>query len=166
MTGPRRGVRPGEEHAVTRTGLDRVLAQQKSGTAYVVIRAVRLLQSRGTVPGEGGLTLGGVHVHHALYGVALVVIERTLSVRGVRRHPAVRANALCTGLALVVDELDVLTGTSGHPAVRPVRALLDATALLWTLHGLQDVRRTWTGGHAVHRAAAPQRRRPSPGGGA
>ena len=115
---------------------------QKTATAYVLVRAVRVLQGRGVLPGDGGLTVRGVHVHHALYGGVLIALQQALD--GCVHRP-LRANVLCTGVALVVDELDVLTGSAGHPAAPRVRAVQDALALLWAVRASADLRRTWTG---------------------
>ena len=98
------------------------------------------------MPGHDGLTVRGVHVHHALDGGVLMLLQLTLARRGACLHRPLRTNLLCTGVALVADELDLLTGATGRPA-RRVRALLDASALLWALRGTLDLRRTWTGRH-------------------
>jgi hypothetical protein len=101
----------------------------KTGSAYAVVRAVRALQARAAVPGDAGLTVAGVHVHHYLYGAALLAAQaarRDLPLTG-----APRANATGIGLALVLDELDLLLGCQA--AVRAHRRALDTTVVLSAL---------------------------------
>lgn len=77
----------------------------KLASSYAVVRAVRLLQEHGPLPGGDGLVVRGVHVHHCVHGVVLVGAQHL-----VRRHLSrpVRENLLAVGCALVLDELDVL----------------------------------------------------------
>ena len=124
----------------------RVLAQ-KTASAYVVIRLVRLLQARAVVPGHGGLEVRGVHVHHLVHGGVLLTAQHLWGVRReVCLHRPARTNVLCTGVALVVDEFDIVTGTQGRAGTPAARLLIDLAALVGTAFGLADRRRTWLRG--------------------
>ena len=119
---------------------------QKTCTAYAVLRAVRLLQARGSVPGHAGLEVGPVHVHHYVHGLALLVLQQALSRgRGHCLHRPVRANLLGTGAALVLDELDVISGAERSCAARRVRLALDLVGAAGAVVGTRDLRRTWSG---------------------
>ena len=125
----------------------RVLAQ-KTATAYVVIRLVRLLQSRGALPGHTGMEVAGVHVHHLVHGGLLLSAQHLVARRrGLCLHRAARANALCIGAALVLDEFDIVTQTQGHAATPAARAVLDLLGLAGALVGAVDGRRTWLRWH-------------------
>ena len=120
---------------------------RKTATAYAVVRLVRLLQARGAVPGHSGLRLGGVHLHHHLWGALLVLASSQLGRRPTCLHRPLRANVLCTGMALVVDELDILTGLNGRPAARPMRFVIDVAGALAAVDGARHWRSTWSGLH-------------------
>lgn len=114
---------------------------QKAGTAYMVVRAVRLLAARGWLPGDSGLTVRDVHVHHRVHGGILVLAQHLAgSGRGRCVHTPWRANLLCTGLALIVDEFDVLLGADDSRWVRCSRSALDAMAALGAVLGVGDWR--------------------------
>jgi hypothetical protein len=107
---------------------------EKACTAYVIVRVVRVLQAYGRLPGHGGLRVGGTHVHHAAYGAALVVAQHVVaSRRGACRHTPWRANVLCTGVALLVDEFDLPLDADNDRRVGHLRTLLDAACVLGAL---------------------------------
>lgn len=120
---------------------------RKTATAYTVVRVVRLLQARGVMPGHGGVQLGGVHLHHHVWGTLLVLASPHLSGRPACLHRPLRSNVLCTGIALVLDEFDILTGTDGRPVARRMRALVDAASALAAVDGLRHWQSTWSGWH-------------------
>ena len=118
---------------------DRPVSQQvvsRTAVAYVQVRAVRLLQARGVLPGHGGLVVGGLHVHHLVHGAVLVLGQHVV---GARRqlclHRAARINVLCTGLALLLDEFDLLTSTQGSAGARRARRAVDLGACVLAVRG-------------------------------
>ena len=125
----------------------RVLAQ-KAASAYVVVRMVRLLQARGVLPGHQGLTVWGVHVHHLVHGGLLLGAQHVVAVhREVCVHRPARANAICIGAALVIDEFDILTRARGRSGTPVLRAVLDVAALVGAAFGAADHHRTWLRRH-------------------
>lgn len=134
------------QHCVTGTNVPVRTLWQKTCTAYAVLRAVRLLQARRVLPGGGGLVVAGVHVHHFVHGFALVLAQQVLARRPHScLHRPLRANLLGTGAALVLDELDVLTGTQHSAGADAVRVALDTTGVLGAALGAVDAQRTWSG---------------------
>jgi hypothetical protein len=126
-------------------GLWPVLAQ-KTALAYVVVRAVRLLQARGALPGHSGAEVCGVHVHHLVYGGILVVAQQAAASRSTTcLHQPTRANVLCTGAALMLDEFDIITRTEGRREARVGRPVLDALALVLLASALKHPKRTLRG---------------------
>lgn len=96
-------------------------------SAYATMRAIRQLQRRGVLPGEGGMAVGSTHLHHYLYGFGLLTGQQVLgAVTGAPVSSAVRSNALCIGAALVVDEFDVLLGCEDSAWAGHRRPLVDA----------------------------------------
>jgi hypothetical protein len=79
--------------------------------------------------GEGplhNLSLGGIHIHHYLWGILTVSAVGGVAIRGedrLRRHPLV-ATAYGAGLALIVDEFALL---------------LDLSDVYWTKQGRVSV---------------------------
>jgi len=60
-------------------------------------------------------------------------------------HAPRRANVLCTGLALIADEYDVVVGGEGDAWARPVRAALDGVGVVGAVLATADLRETWSG---------------------
>ncbi|HEX2072766.1 MAG TPA: hypothetical protein VHF92_03185 [Geodermatophilus sp.] len=78
-------------------------------TTFATVRAVTYSIRRGDGPFHD-VSAGGVHLHHYLWGIALLAGVGGVAVRGedrTRRHPVV-ALSYGTGLALVVDEFALL----------------------------------------------------------
>lgn len=98
----------------------------KTASAYAVVRAVRVLQEHGPLPGGDGLVVRGVHVHHCVHGVLLLVAQQ---LAGNRLGTPVRANVLAIGCALVLDELDVLLRCEDWRRA-PHRSVLDGGLLV------------------------------------
>lgn len=79
--------------------------------------------------GEGplhNLSVGGIHIHHYLWGILTVSAVGGVAIRGedrLRRHPLV-ATAYGAGLALIVDEFALL---------------LDLSDVYWTKQGRVSV---------------------------
>ena len=76
---------------------------------FAGVRAVTLSIRAGKGPFRN-LALGGEHLHHYLWGIALLAGVGAVAVRGedkARRHPAV-ALSYGGGLALIVDEFALL----------------------------------------------------------
>ena len=109
---------------------------------------MRLLQSRNVLPGHEGLKLCGFHVHHLVHGGGLLGAQHLVARRrDLCLHRASRANALCIGAALVLDEFDILTRTQGRSGTRAVRAVLDLACTVGAAFGAADGRRTWLRWH-------------------
>jgi hypothetical protein len=79
----------------------------------VTFIAVRLITHRIKSKKGGELrnvTVGGIHLHHYLWGIVMVTTVGGIALRGtnrMRRHPVVAA-AYGSGLALIVDEFALL----------------------------------------------------------
>jgi hypothetical protein len=79
-------------------------------TTFGVVRAVTYSIKDGKGPFHNFSTKGGIHLHHYLWGIALVSSVGSLAVRGDRtavEHPIVGI-AYGTGMALIVDEFALL----------------------------------------------------------
>ena len=86
-----------------------VLSWLAFGTTFGVVRAVTYSIRHGRGPLHD-LTPGGLHLHHYLWGIALVGGVGGVSLRGAdraHRHPAM-AVAYGVGMALIVDEFALL----------------------------------------------------------
>ena len=100
----------------------------------------------------GNVSVGGLHVHHYLWGILTVSAVGGVALRGddrLRRHPAL-ATAYGAGLALIVDEFallldleDVYWAKQGRVSVDLAIALSSATGS--ALAGLPVLRRLRAG---------------------
>jgi hypothetical protein len=85
--------------------------------------------------GKGPLrdvTVGGVHLHHYLWGILTVSLVGGLAIRGEdpeRRHP-VLATAYGSGLALIVDEFALLLDLKDVYWAKEGRASVDLAVLI------------------------------------
>ena len=78
-------------------------------TAFAGLRTLTYSIRAGKGPFRN-ISVGGEHLHHYMWGIALLSGVGAVAVRGedrLRRHPAV-AISYGTGLALIVDELALL----------------------------------------------------------
>lgn len=78
-------------------------------TTFVAVRAITYSIRAGRGPFHN-LSVGGSHLHHYMWGIAMVSGVGAVAVRGddrTRRHPAV-AVTYGSGLALIVDEFALL----------------------------------------------------------
>jgi len=110
----------------------------------------------------GNIIVGGIHLHHYMWGILTVSIVGGAAIRGedrLRRHPLVAA-AYGAGLALIVDEFallldlkDVYWGQEGRISVDLAVGLISTTgSVLVGLPVLRRLRRNRQGG-AVPAAA-------------
>jgi hypothetical protein len=79
-------------------------------TTFGVVRAITYSIKDGKGPFHNFSTKGGTHLHHYLWGIALVSGVGSLAVRGDRtavEHPVIGV-AYGTGMALIVDEFALL----------------------------------------------------------
>jgi hypothetical protein len=79
-------------------------------TTFGVVRAITYSIKDGKGPFHNFSTKGGTHLHHYLWGIALVSSVGSLAVRGDRaavEHPIIGI-AYGTGMALIVDEFALL----------------------------------------------------------
>jgi hypothetical protein len=78
-------------------------------TTFGAVRAITYTIRRGGGPFRN-VAVGGVHLHHYLWGIGLLAGVGAVAVRGTdetRRHPLVGL-AYGTGMALIVDEFALL----------------------------------------------------------
>jgi hypothetical protein len=78
-------------------------------TTFGAVRAITYTIRRGGGPFRD-ISVGGVHLHHYLWGIGLLAGVGAVAVRGTdetRRHPLVGL-AYGTGMALIVDEFALL----------------------------------------------------------
>lgn len=97
---------------------------------YGAVRTIRVLQEKGRLPAGGGLSIRGWHVHHYWWG--LVLVAGHAAVAAGTHLPAGdprRAGPLGAGLALVADELDILTDRQRSRAAQHRRPVVDANVL-------------------------------------
>jgi hypothetical protein len=76
---------------------------------FASVRAITYSIKDGKGP-LGNVSLGGIHLHHYLWGILTVSAVGGVAIRGddrTRRHPVV-ATAYGAGLALIVDEFALL----------------------------------------------------------
>ena len=124
-------------------------------TAYAGVRAARLLQSRGVLPGEGGLLVRGRHVHHYAYGGTLLGSQALVSLLDVSGGVTLRRNLVCLGAALVADEFDLVLRCEQSRWAQGDRRLVDAalvmvplSAHVWVLVRAVAEQGTVVGAHA------------------
>ena len=100
-----------------------------SWVAFTVTFATVRLVTHRIKAGKGrlhNLSVGGVHLHHYMWGILTVSTVGGVAIRGddrLRRHPVV-ATAYGAGLALIVDEFALL---------------LDLQDVYWAKQGRQSV---------------------------
>lgn len=126
---------------------------------FGVVRAVTYAV-RKQVPGCGDLKAGGVHLHHYLWGIALLALSGGVAVHGrdeISAHPLVAAGWGAGG-ALVVDEFamllhfkDVYWARHGRLSVALAVALIGGIGVSLVVVPLLRRR-----GHPVAPVAAPQ----------
>lgn len=78
-------------------------------TTFAAVRAITYSIRAGKGPFRN-LSVGGSHLHHYMWGIAMISGVGAVAVRGderTRRHPAI-AVTYGTGLALIVDEFALL----------------------------------------------------------
>ncbi len=78
-------------------------------TTFTAVRAITYSIRAGRGPFRN-LSVGGSHLHHYMWGIAMITGVGAVAVRGddrTRRHPAV-AVTYGSGLALIVDEFALL----------------------------------------------------------
>ncbi|MGI8751083.1 MAG: hypothetical protein ACR2MN_01970 [Acidimicrobiales bacterium] len=102
----------------------------------------------------GNVSVGGLHVHHYIWGILTVCAVGGVALRGddrLRRHPAL-ATAYGAGVALIVDEFallldleDVYWSKQGRVSVDLAIGLSSATGSM--LAGLPVLRRLRAGRH-------------------
>jgi hypothetical protein len=98
---------------------------------FAVVRGVTHAIRRGVGPFEN-LTLGREHIHHYLWGIAMVTAAGGVAVRGQelsRRQPVVSL-VYGAGLALIVDELALLLDLQDVYWTRQGRESVDAAVIL------------------------------------
>jgi hypothetical protein len=127
-------------------------------TTFGAVRTVTLSIRDGRGPFHD-VTPRGMHLHHYLWGIALLAGVGAVAVRGedrVRRHPAV-ALSYGTGLALIVDEFALLLDLSDVYWQRQGRVSVDVGVGVVALGGtalaagpmlrrLASARRRWGSG--------------------
>ncbi len=100
------------------------------GVTFGIARAVtHLLRHRDAGSGgSGGIVIGGRHLHHYNFGIALLMLVGGIAVHGqepLRRHP-LTAISYGTGCALIVDELALLLDLQDVYWAKEGRSSVDA----------------------------------------
>jgi hypothetical protein len=89
-------------------------------------RLVRVLQINGRLPGGGGLSIGGHHIHHFVWGLGLVAVQGAAGVTwAIPIDDRRRALPLGAGLALAADEFDIILGVEHWRLAQQDRPLAD-----------------------------------------
>lgn len=95
--------------------------------AFAATRAVRVLQVKGRLPLGQGLTIGRRHIHHYVWGVLAVLAQGALAIGSdIPVQDLRRAVPLGAGLALVLDEVDILLGGERWRWAQEGRPYVDA----------------------------------------
>ncbi len=98
---------------------------------YGALRVLRVLQEKGHVPGGDGLQIKGWHVHHYVWGIALVAAQAVTGLATQIPPDARRRTVpLGAGLSLIADEFDLLTGQQHTEAAQTRRPVVDIAVLV------------------------------------
>ena len=96
---------------------------------FVVTRVVtHLLQAAG---GSGGIVIAGLHIHHVVFGLLLVLISGLLDVNDAA--PRVRAALFGAGSALVLDEFALVLNLADVYWAPQGRESIDAVVIFATV---------------------------------
>lgn len=103
----------------------RLLAAAAFFVAFVITRLVThfLLASSG----GGGIEVGGLHIHHMVFGLVLVLLSGVLDVGGVATRT--RAVLFGAGAALVLDEFALILNLADVYWAPQGRESIDAIAI-------------------------------------
>lgn len=114
-----------------------LLAWAAFTTTFGVARSITYSLRRAGAGGSGGIIIGGRHIHHYNFGIALLAAVGAIAVRGDGRqqgHPIVAA-AYGTGVALIVDEFALLLDLKDVYWAKDGRASVDTAIGLISLGG-------------------------------
>ena len=113
------------------------------GTFVVARLVTHLLESSG---GPGGIEIAGLHIHHVVFGLVLLLLSGLLDVNGAA--PPTRAALFGAGSALVLDEFalvlnlaDVYWAPQGRESIDAV--VIFATVLWMAVLGRGFWRAVW-----------------------
>ena len=96
---------------------------------FVVTRVVtHLLESSG---GPGGIEIGGLHIHHVVFGLVLLLLSGLLDVNGAA--PRTRAALFGAGSALVLDEFALVLNLADVYWAPQGRESIDAVVIFATV---------------------------------
>lgn len=138
-------VRAVYQHEIVTDGRElRLLAALSFLLTFIGARIVTHALQLGA--GGGGLQIGGLHVHHVVFGLILLLLSGVLDVNG--QAPRVRAVLFGAGGALVLDEFalvlnlaDVYWAPQGRESIDAV--VIFATILWLALLGRGFWRAVW-----------------------
>jgi hypothetical protein len=97
---------------------------------YAVTRGIRYLQLNDRFPWGDGLQVKGEQIHHYVWGLLLLGLQSMIETAfDVPLHDVRRAALFGAGLALALDEADILLNASDWYWVQDGRPWLDAAVL-------------------------------------
>jgi len=119
------------EEIVEKQGEARLLSAIAFFATFLVVRIVtHVLKAES---GGGGLEIGGLHIHHVVFGIVLLLVFGVLDVNGLL--PRARAALFGMGSALVLDEFalvlnlaDVYWAPQGRESID---AVIIFASVLW-----------------------------------
>jgi hypothetical protein len=115
-----------------------LLAWSAFGATFGVTRAITYWLHLGHGPAEGGIVIGGRHLHHYNLGIALLAAVGAVGLRGkeLHRHHPLTATAYGSGAALIIDELALLIDLQDVYWAREGRRSVDAAIGLIAVGGI------------------------------
>ena len=91
--------------------------------ALGVTRTIRVLQFKDILGGGQGLEVRGRHIHHYTWGLLLLALQ---AVAHIPIGDSRRAVAIGVGIALIVDEFDIILGIEQWRFAQRDRPVTDA----------------------------------------
>ena len=87
-----------------------LVAWSAFAATFGITRAITYWLHSGHGPAGGGIVIGGRHLHHYNFGIALLAAVGATALRGqeLHQHHPLTATAYGSGTALIVDELALL----------------------------------------------------------
>ena len=115
-----------------------LVAWSAFGATFGITRAITYWLHLGHGPTEGGIVIGGRHLHHYNLGIALLAAVGAVGLRGKdrHRHHPLTATAYGSGAALVIDELALLIDLQDVYWAREGRRSVDAAIGLIAAGGI------------------------------
>lgn len=116
-------------------------------SSFVVLRAIRYLQEADLLPLRDGLTIRGAHIHHYVWGLLLVMTQGMVVTALDLPNGDLDMRYMFpfgAGLALSLDEFDLLLEITDWPWAQARRPGLDAVVVAVSLAGcIASTRPMW-----------------------